>query len=304
VASLNYNHLFYFWTVVREGGVSAASRVLRLAQPTVSEQVRALEAALEVPLFHRQRGKLVLTDAGAHAYRYADEIFALGRELEDTLAGRPGSRAGRLVVGLADEVPKLIAQRLLAPAQALPDGLRLVCYEDRQERLLADLATYALDLVLAEAPVGPASNVRAYSHLLGECGVTLFAKAPAAGRLRRGFPRSLDGAPFLMPIEGTIVRRGLTKWFESAGVRPRVCGEFQDSALLGVFGRAGAGAFPAPTAIEDEVRAQYGVEVIARLDDVRERFYAITVERRIKHPAVAAIAAQARADLFAAREGE
>lgn len=285
---LNYHHLFYFWTVVREGGVSPASRKLRLAQPTVSGQLKALEEMLGVQLFLRQRGRLVLTDVGAHVYRYADEIFALGRELQDSLVGLPALRGPRLVVGVTDVVPKLIARRLLEPALALPE-LRIVCYEDRQERLLADLAVHALDLVLSDAPVAAGSNVRAFSHLLGGSDVTLFAPHELARELRDDFPRSLDGAPLLVPTEAANLRRSTMEWLETHGLRMRIRGEFQDSALLGAFGEAGAGVFPAPSVIEDEMRAQYHVDVVGRLDGARESFYAITVERRVQHPAVAAI---------------
>src|SRR5687768_13902411 len=207
---LNYHHLLYFWTVVREGGVTAASRKLRLAQPTVSGQLKALEDSLGVRLFHRQRGKLILTETGAHVFRYADEIFQLGRELQDTLAGEPSARAARLVVGVADEVPKLIVQSVVQPALEGAEPVRLVCYEDRQDRLLADLATHALDVVIAEAPVAPGAPVRAHSHLLGESSIQFFAEAKLAKRLRRGFPQSLDGAPFLVPIENTIMRSVLS----------------------------------------------------------------------------------------------
>ena len=296
---LNYHHLFYFWTIAREGSVSGASRKLLLAQPTLSGQLKALEDALGAQLFHRRGGKLVLTDTGAHVFRYAEEIFSLGRELQESLAGMPTRRHPRLVVGAADEVPKLIVQRLLQPALDLPDEIRLVCYEDRQDRLLADLAVHTIDVVIAEAPVEPGSPIRAYSHLLGECGVTIFASPKAARRLRPGFPGSLEGEPLLVPIENTFMRRAITRWLDDRGIRARVRGEFQDSALLGAFGRAGVGAFAAPSAIEEEVREQYGVHVVGSLEGIRQRFYAITVERRIKHPAVIAISERARVELFA-----
>lgn len=294
---LNYHHLLYFWTIAREGSVSAASRKLRLAQPTVSGQLRALEEALGAQLFHRRGSKLVLTDTGGHVFRYADEIFTLGRELQDSLAGLPTLRHPRLVVGAADEVPKLIVQRLLQPALEVQHDIRVVCYEDRQDRLLADLALHTIDVVIAEAPVAPGSPIRAFSHLLGESGVTIFAAPKLARKLRRDFPRSLDGEPLLTTIEGTLMRRALSKWMDDRAIRPRIRGEFQDGALLGAFGRSGAGAFAAPSAIEDEVRAQFGVHAVGELEGLQQRFYAITVERRIKHPAVLAISEHAR-DLF------
>lgn len=298
-AWLNYHHLLYFWTVVREGGVSAASRRLRLAQPTISEQIKALESALEVDLFDRQRGKLVLTETGTHVYRYADEIFALGRELQQSLTGEPSTRRPRLVVGVADEVPKLIVQSLLEPAMALPEQVRLVCYEDRQDRLLADLATHALDVVIAEAPVPSGAPIRAHSHLLGESGIAFFAAPRLARKLRRGFPRSLSDAPLLVPLEGTIMRGVLERWFAEQGMRPAIRAEYQDSALLGAFGRSGLGVFAAPDVLRDEVCAEYHVERIGPLGDARQRYYALTVDRRIRHAAVRAITESARGKLFA-----
>lgn len=295
---LNYHHLNYFWTVVREGSVSAASRKLRLAQPTVSGQLKALEEALGVQLFHRRGTRLVLTDAGGHVYRYADEIFTLGRELQESLGGGFAAPRSRLVVGVADVIPKMIVQKLVDPALRLDEHMRFTCYEDRHETLLSELALYRLDVVLTDGPVSTTSNVRGYSHLLGECGVTLFAKPSTAEKLRKDFPRSLDGAPFLLPIEQTSLRRGLTRWFDAHGVRPRIRAELQDSALISALGLAGEGVFAAPSLIEDQVRIQQRVEVVARLKDVRERFYAITVERRIVHPAVRAITEAARSDLF------
>ena len=298
-AWLNYHHLFYFWTVVHEGGVSAASRKLRLAQPTVSGQLKELERSLGAQLFHRRGGRLVLSDTGAHVHGYAEQIFSLGRELQDSLAGHAVARGARLAVGVADVVPKLIAQRLLEPALRLDERLRLTCTEDQHERLLAELALYELDVVLTDAPIGPTSNIRGYSRLLGESGVSLFARGRAAQRLRRRFPKSLEGVALLLPVERTSLRRALTRWLDARGVHARIRGEFQDSALLTVFGQVGEGVFAAPTVIEAEIRAQHRVEVVARLEDVRERFYAITVERRITHPAVRAITEGARAELFA-----
>jgi LysR family transcriptional activator of nhaA len=295
---LNYHHLFYFWTIVREGGVSAASRKLRLAQPTVSGQLKELEKSLDVQLFHRRGSRLVLTDVGSHVYRYANEIFALGRELQESLAGRAEARGSRLVVGIADVIPKLIAQRLLEPALRADAGLRVTCYEDRHDKLLADLALYELDVVLSDTPVGAQSTFRAHSHLLGESGVSLFAQAKLASRLRRRFPGSLHGAPVLLPIEQTSLRRALVRWFEEHEVQPQIRAEFQDSALQMVLGQAGEGVFAAPTVIEQQVIAEHHVSVVARLDGVRERFYATTVERKIGHPAVRAITESARSELF------
>jgi len=301
---LNYHHLFYFWTVVREGGVSKASRVLRLAQPTVSGQIKALENALDEKLFERQGRSLVLTDVGQVVFRYADEIFSLGRELQDTLKGRPVARPRRLVVGVSDSVEKRVAHRLLVPALEAGEPVQLVVHEARPERLVAELAAHGLDLVLSDAPAP--SPVRAYSHLLGECGVGLFARPSLARKLAPGFPKSMEGMPLLTAADGAALQRSLAHWFETRGIRPRVVGEFQDSALMESFGEAGAGVFPAPEAVESEVRAAFGVERVGMLDGVRERYWALTVERKLKHPAVVAITETARAELFgrpAARNG-
>jgi LysR family transcriptional activator of nhaA len=295
---LNYHHLLYFWTVVREGSVARASEQLRLAQPTISGQVRALEEALGEKLFVRSGRSLVPTEIGRVVYRYADEIFSLGRELMDTLKDRPTGRPVRLVVGIADAVSKLIAYRLLEPALRLPEPVHMTCREGKPDRLLAELSVHGVDLVLSDAPLAASVRVRAFNHLLGECGVTFFAAPALAKKLRRGFPRSLTGQAMLLPTDNTMLRRALDQWFEAEGIRPIVGGEFEDSALMKVFGQAGDGVFAAPSVIEQEVRQQYGVAALGRTDAVRERFYAITVERKIKHPAVVAISEQARTRLF------
>jgi LysR family transcriptional activator of nhaA len=300
---LNYHHLLYFWVVAREGSIARATRVLRLAQPTISAQLRSLEGQLGERLFARQGRGLVLTEAGRTVYRYADEIFGLGRELVDVVKGRPAGRPARFTVGVADVVPKLVAHRLIEPALRLAGPLRLACREDHAERLLAALALHEVDLVLSDAPIPPAVRVRGFSHLLGECGVTVFAAPKLAAARRRGFPGSLDGAPFLLPVEATALRRALDAWFEERGMRAAVVGEFEDSALLKVFGQAGQGLFAGPAAIEREICDQYGVRVVGRIPELRERFYAISPERRIRHPAVAAITEAARDRLFAREPG-
>lgn len=295
---LNYHHLLYFWAVAREGSVTRASEQLHLAQPTVSGQLKALEEALGEKLFERTGRRLVLTDVGRVVFRYADEIFSLGRELQDTLKGRPTGRPIRFTVGVADAVPKLIAYRLLLPALSLPEPVHVVCRDGKPERLLAELSVHALDLVLSDAPVGAEVKVKAYSHLLGETPVAFFGTEALAAAHRKGFPRSLDGAPMLLPTEGSSLRRSLDQWFDTEGLRPRVAGEIEDRALLKVFGQAGVGLFPAPVAIEAEVRAQFGVKLVGRVDAVKERFYALSAERKLKHPAVVAISRAARRKLF------
>ena len=296
---LNYHHLLYFWLVAREGGLKAAGRVLRLSHPTLSAQVHALEDQLGEKLFTRAGRRLQLTEMGRLVYGYADQIFTLGRELQDTVQGRSTGRPLRLNVGVVDVVPKLVVRRLLQPALALPEPVRLVCHEGSYERLLGQLADHALDLVLADAPVPPGSAVKAFNHLLGETGVSLLATPALARSLRADFPRSLDGAPVLLPLEHLGLRRALEQWFSRLEVRPKVVAEFEDSALLKVFGADGLGVFPVPTVIEAEVVRQHGVVVLGRTEEVRERFYAVSVERRLKHPAVLAITDAARQELFA-----
>ena len=295
---LNYHHLLYFWVVAREGSVARASKQLRLTQSTISTQIRALEEVLGEKLFRRLGRNLVLTEMGQVVARYADEIFTLGRELMDTVKGRPTGRPVRLVVGVADVLPKLIAYRLLEPAYRLPEPIRIICREGKHDHLIAQLALHDLDLVLTDSPIGPTVRVRAFSHLLGECGVTIFGPAPLAARYRRPFPRSLNGAPFLLPTDNTTLRRSLDQWLEAEGIRPMVIGEFEDSALLKVFGQSGAGLFAAPSVIEAEVRRQYSVQIVGRVEAVIERFYAISVEHKLKNPAVVAISEAARQKLF------
>ncbi|PYT08213.1 MAG: transcriptional activator NhaR [Acidobacteria bacterium] len=296
---LNYHHLLYFWTVARKGSIARACEDLRLAQPTISGQLRALEENLGQELFSKVGRRLVLTEVGQMVYGYADEIFTLGRELTDVLKGRPRGRPMRLVVGISDVIPKLIAYRVLQPALRLADDVQLICHEDNPERLLLGLSAHELDLVLTDTPAQPTIRVRVFSHLLGVSGITLFARPAVARQYRKDFPQSLDGAPFLLPMENSASRRVLDQWFEARGIRPRVVGVFQDAALLSVFGQAGAGICAAPTAIENEVKKYYQVVPVRRLDSAAEEFYAISIERKIKHPAVVAISETARLRLFA-----
>ena len=297
VEMLNHHHLYHFWMVVREGGVTRASDKLNVSQPTVSGQLRELQEALGEKLLARAGRSVVLTDVGRTVYRYADEIFALGRELQAAVKGRV-TQPARLAVGVAMVVPKLVAYQILEPALRMPEPIQLDCVHARPERLVAELAVYALDLVLADTPAPPAIKVRAYSHLLGECGVSIFAAPALAASMRRRFPRSLDGAPFLLPSGDSGLRLSLEDWFRQQGVRPRIVGTFEDSALIDAFGQAGAGLFAMPSATDEEVQRQYRVRLVGRLEKVRQRFYAVTVERKLRNPAVIAISERARA-LFA-----
>jgi len=296
---LNYHHLLYFWTVAREGGLLPAGKVLRLSQSALSGQIKRLEDTLGVALFERRGRKLAMTETGRVVFKYAEEIFGLGREMLDTIRERPTGRTMRLVVGIADVVPKLLVRKMLAPAFRAHADLSLSCREDRFDRLLAELALHALDVVIADAPVPPDAGVRAYNHLLGESTVTLLAPASLAPGLRRGFPAGLDGAPLLLPLPGSTLRRNLDAWFAASELRPEVVAEAEDSALLKAFAADGMGALFVPTVINRVVAQRYGLVEVAEVATVRERFYAISAERRLVHPAVVAIRSAARDDLFA-----
>ncbi len=260
-----------------------------LAPSTISVQITRLEESLGGKLFRRVGRNLELTELGRVVFRYADEIFGLGLELLDTVRGRAVSGPFRFEVGIVDVLPKLMARRFLEPALALPEGLRLVCHEGKEKQLLAELAIHNLDLVLTDTPVKSGLSVKAYSHLLEECGVSFCAVESLAQPLRHGFPQSLNNARMLLPSPMSALRGSLDQWFSSLGIRPDIVGEFDDHALMKVFGQAGDGIFSVPSIIEQEVCQQHNVGIIGRSDAVRERFYAISVERIIKHPAVVAI---------------
>lgn len=299
MSALNYHHLLHFWTVAREGGVAAAARRLRLSQSTLSTQLRQLEDHMGLTLFDRSRRRLALSEAGRTAFRYADEIFGLGREMVDALHSRPDGQPLRLAVGITESVQKLIAYRLIEPALKLPGGVHVTCSEDRLERLLPLLASHELDLVISDVPLQPGAAFKAFNHLLGHSDLSIFAAPAQAARLRRRFPHSLDGAPFLLPTGTSALRRELEGWFDQHQLHPVVVGEFDDSALLKVFGQAGAGAFAGPSVIAREIIRQYGVKLVGRTEGPVERFFAISSERRLKHPGVVAISAAARSGLFA-----
>jgi LysR family transcriptional regulator, transcriptional activator of nhaA len=294
---LNYHHLFYFWTVARAGSIARASEELRLAQPTISNQLKTLEASLGVKLLERQGRRLVLTDVGRTVLRYADDIFRTGRELQRAVKGLPTGQRLRLVAGVVDVIPKRMAALLLKPAVEAHPDLTLVCREGPLPQLLAALAIHELDVVLADIPATEEVKVKAFNHRLGDCGTTFFASRKLA-HLRKGFPGSLQDAPILLPAEGTALRRALDGWLSRAGVRPVIAGEFDDSALMMAFGARGLGVFAAPRVLEDEALSQHGVSVIGRAEEVRETFYAITVERRLRHPAVVTLAGAARDAIF------
>ncbi|HEB68139.1 MAG TPA: transcriptional activator NhaR [Desulfobulbus sp.] len=290
---LNYHHLYYFWTVMREGSITAACKRLHLVPATVSSQIGKLEETLNGKLFIRVGRNLKPTEFGHHVFRYADEIFSIGRELMDGLDTLPMAGRIPLRIGVVDVLPKIVVRMLLEPALKIPESIRLICSEDKKENLLAELSLHKLDAVLSDSPMGSDLNVKAYNHVLGGCGVSFFATEELAEPLRPDFPDSLNGAPLLLPMELTTLRTQLDVWFDSLNIKPVVVGEFNDSALLKAFGQKGDGVFAAPSIIEDEVRRQYQVQVIGRTGAVRENFYVISIERIIHHPAVAVISQEA-----------
>lgn len=295
---MNYHHLLYFWVVARHGSVTKASALLRLAPPTISAQIHRLEAAVGSKLFVRRGRNLVLTEAGQIAVRYADQIFSLGQELVDAMKGRAEGPL-RLVVGVSDVLAKSIVHRIVEPAFRPEHNLRVICKESRSaEAFHAELAGHTMDVVLSDAPAARGTAVRMYSHPLGECGTSWFAAPAHARRYRRGFPRSLEGAPLLLPSADSTFRRALEEWFAQQSIRPSIIAELDDAALVGVLGEQGLGLFAAPDVIEAEVRQRYRVHLVGRTRGIRQRFFAISVERKIKHPGVAAICENARAGLF------
>ena len=296
MAWLNYHHLLYFWTVARCGTISAASKELRLSQPTISTQLKTLEQSLGQKLFARQGRRLVLTDVGRTAFRYAEDIFRLGREMQDALARGEEGHQEHLRVGVVDVLPKLVSERLLEPAYVAVPSLHLECEELPLAQLLGKLALHELDVVLADQPAPHDVRVRAFSHKLGESGMSFFG----ARSLKLGgrFPQNMSGQPLLLPSSGSAIRTELDAWFQKQGVRVNVVGEFDDSALMKVFGARGRGLFAAPTVVEAEVLHNHDVAVLGRAPEVRQAFYAISVERRLRHPAVVAIAESARTELF------
>ena len=295
---INYKHLHYFWVVAKEGSIARASERINLTPQTISGQLSLLEEHLGEALFARVGRNLELTEAGRLVLSYADEIFSLGGELEEMVHNLPDGRPLLFKVGVTEVVPKSIAYRLLAPALQLPESVRIVCREGVINALLAELAVHRVDLVIADGPIPPGVNVRGFNHQLGDCGITFLATPRLARKLGKNFPHSLNGAPLLMPGDMTVVRSRLMRWLDGLHIHPRIVGEFDDSALMKAFGRSGAGVFIAPTPIAAEVEKQFGVVGIGQTDEVREQFYAISVERKISHPAVAAITETAREWLF------
>jgi len=295
---LNYRHLYYFWVVAKEGSVTRAAERLDVAVQTISAQLAQLEQTLGKSLLAPQGRRLVLTEAGRVALGYADQIFLLGEQMQEVLAETDVGKTMRLVVGISDSLPKLIAARLLDAALKLPQRVKLICYENDFESLLGNLSVHKLDVVLTDRPVPSGTTLRVFSHLLGESEISLFGLPELAQHYQPAFPLSLNGAPLLLPTRGNAIRGRLDHWFEVNDLRPDVIGEFDDNALLNTFGRSGIGLFPAPSALEKDVREQFGAVPVGKLVGVREQFYAISNERRIKHLAVEAILAAIHGEEF------
>ncbi len=297
---LNYHHLLYFWVVATEGSIVKASEKLMLANPTISGQIHRLAKSLGQKLFARRGRRLVLTEAGQVAMRYANEIFTLGRDFVDTIKGHASSKPLRLVVGVADVLPSSLIRRFLLPAFNLLKDIQIVIRSDKTvAEFLAEMALHRLDVVISDAPAGPDVAVRAFSHLLGECGTTFLAVPKLAKELRGKFPGSLESATFLLPGAPSAVRRALEEWFNNVGVRPQAVAECDNSSLTKDLGSQGMGVFAVPSVIEDAVKHRYEVQVVGRAAAVRQQFYAISGERKIKHPAVVAICQAARDEIFA-----
>jgi LysR family transcriptional activator of nhaA len=295
---LNYHHLFYFWTVAREGSITAASKQLLLSPPTISAQIRELEQALGEKFFDRSGRGLSLTEAGQVAFRYANEIFGLGREFVDAIKGHSTLRSIRIGIGINDVIPKQIAYQLIEPVFRMAEPVRVECIQGTPAQLLPSLAVHELDVVLSDAPMSPDIRIRAYNHLLGESTIKVFAAAALAKKLRKGFPKSLDKAPVLLPPSGSAMRIILEKWFESIRVRPAIVGEFEDITLLKICGEHARGFFGGYGIMEEQNRRTFRSEVVGTVKGYHVGFYAISIERQIRNPAVLAITTAARQQLF------
>lgn len=304
MATLNFKHLRYFWMVAKTGSIARAAEQLHLTPQSISGQLSEFEETLGVALFRRAGRNLELTDTGRRILSYAEEIFTIGDELLDVLREQKAIRSLTFRVGLADSVSKSVVYRLVEPALKLGEPVRLICREGRLTSLLAELSIHRLDMIIADRPMPTNLNVRGYSHLLGESGLSVFGTQQLANELTGSFPALLDNAPFLLPGEDAAIRPKLIHWLDANDLRPQIVGEFDDSALLKAFGQAGAGLFVAPSAIVDHVCKQYKVMEIGRIGSVVEQLYAITSERRLTHPAVVAISKVAQEDVFAGAVGD
>ena len=298
----NYNHLLYFWTTVREGGVVRAADALHVTPQTISGQIKLLEQEFDGALLQKKGRKVVPTDLGHTVFEYADELFALGQDLVRAVEGAAPRDRRSVTIGVSDVVPNLVTWRVIAPLMQGPSPFRVICHTGTLDSLVADLAARKLYLVLSSSALPTDTGLRAFSHLLGESSVTFFAAPPLARRLKKGFPRSLDHAPFLLPTGRSSNRRVLDTWFMQQGITPRIIGEFDDTALAKSFVQGGVGVFAAPSAIAREIVRQYRVGIVGQSDTLKARFYVVSMERRIRHPAVIAVTERARASLFGDRK--
>ena len=285
---LNYHHLRYFWAVAKEGQLTKAAAKLHVSQPTISAQIQALERSLGEKLFRRAGRNLILTETGQQVFGYAEEIFSLGHDMLNAVKQQPTSRPLRVHIGVSDALPKLVAYRILKPIFDLPQQVQVSCWETKLTDMLIELTAFRLDLVLADEPASSGVTAKVFNHFLGECGVTFCAASPLAARLRRGFPKSLDGAPAILPMPNSGLRRALEKWFHATGVRPRLIGEIEDTALVNILGLHGLGFMVTPTLIARDL-TRFGLDTIGRTEGCQQQFYAISAERKLTHPAVRAI---------------
>ncbi len=296
---LNFHHLRYFWVVAKEGGLRRAAEKLHISQPTISAQIAALESVVGEKLFRRGGRALALTEVGQHVFIYAEEIFSIGQDLLDSVKQRPTSRPLRLRLGVADALPKLVTYQIIKPIFHLPQPVQVSCWETKVSDMLVELTAYRLDLVLADEPASSGVSTNVFNHFLGECDVTFCAEPRLAAKLRRGFPKSLNGAPALLPMSSSGLRRSLEKWFHATGIRPRLVGEVEDPAFVNILALHGLGFMTVPTLVAKEIVTRFGFRSIGRTDDCKQQFYAITPERKLTHPAVVAITSGTRDRLFA-----
>ena len=290
---LNYHHLYYFWRVAKLGSITDACKELRLAQPTVSAQLKGLEDTLGEKLLMRHGRSLRLTEFGQLAFQYAEQIFSLGTEFLDVVDGKHDGHPEMLRVGIADVVPKLVTYRILAPLFSVNPLPRLVCSESSAEVLLTELSVHHLDIVITDCPIPPSIRVKAYNHLLGESGISFLAAPSLANKIKHKFPDSLSDVPMLMPTRASALRAEIDHWFESKKIHPHIIAEFQDSALMKLFGKAGRGIMPVPTIVEEEAMSEFQYKVVGRVPEIKERFYLISLERKLKHPIVQSLFADA-----------
>lgn len=295
---INYKHLRYFWMVAKEGSIAKASKQLFLTPQTISGQLTLLEEQLGTSLFKRVGRNLQLTEEGKVVQSYANDIFSLGNELQEVLKNQTGNLRQPLIAGIANSIPKSIAYHLLEPSLSLDEPVQLICREDNLTMLLTELAAHKLDIVISDRPLPETISVKCFNHRLGKCGMTFFGTSNLVKTAKEGFPACLDTMPILLPGSASSIKNKLLHWFERNDIAPEIVAEFDDGALMKAFGKKGAGIFAAPSATAEEVKDAYNVEILGETNDITESFYAISIERKIKHPGVVAILNEAREHLF------